>query len=92
MWTVLYTGDEMPGPVWDARLFLHLMGFVAASLLLETLNASFKVADKFNIIDKPNERSSHSSIVLRCGGLFSYCRCGFGARSSGFSICGSCLR
>ena len=25
----------------------------------------FKVADKFNIIDKPNERSSHSTIVLR---------------------------
>lgn len=55
--------------------------------------AYFKVADKFNIIDKPNQRSSHSSIVLRGGGgLFSYCRCGFGARSSVFSIYGSCLR
>ena len=29
----------------------------------------FKVADKFNIIDKPNERSSHSTIVLRGGGI-----------------------
>ena len=29
----------------------------------------FKVADKYNIIDKPNERSSHSSIVLRGGGV-----------------------
>lgn len=29
----------------------------------------FKVADNFNIIDKPNERSSHSSIVLRGGGI-----------------------
>ncbi len=29
----------------------------------------FKIADKFNIIDKPNERSSHSSIVLRGGGI-----------------------
>ena len=29
----------------------------------------FKVADRFNIIDKPNERSSHSSIVLRGGGI-----------------------
>jgi UDP-N-acetylmuramyl pentapeptide phosphotransferase/UDP-N-acetylglucosamine-1-phosphate transferase len=28
----------------------------------------FKIADHFNIIDKPNERSSHSSIVLRGGG------------------------
>ena len=29
----------------------------------------FKIAGKFNIIDKPNERSSHSSIVLRGGGI-----------------------
>ena len=29
----------------------------------------FKIADRFNIIDKPNERSSHSSIVLRGGGI-----------------------
>ena len=28
-----------------------------------------KVADHFNIIDKPNERSSHSTIVLRGGGI-----------------------
>lgn len=29
----------------------------------------FRIADKFNIIDKPNERSSHSTIVLRGGGV-----------------------
>ena len=29
----------------------------------------FKVADKCNIIDKPNERSSHKTIVLRGGGI-----------------------
>ena len=29
----------------------------------------FKIADHYNIIDKPNERSSHSSIVLRGGGI-----------------------
>ena len=29
----------------------------------------FRMADRFNIIDKPNERSSHSSIVLRGGGI-----------------------
>lgn len=29
----------------------------------------FRVADKCNIIDKPNERSSHSTIVLRGGGI-----------------------
>lgn len=32
----------------------------------------FKVADKFNIIDKPNERSSHSTITLRGGGIIFY--------------------
>jgi UDP-N-acetylmuramyl pentapeptide phosphotransferase/UDP-N-acetylglucosamine-1-phosphate transferase len=29
----------------------------------------FKLADRFNIIDKPNERSSHSEITLRGGGI-----------------------
>ncbi|WP_348823522.1 MraY family glycosyltransferase [Flavobacterium aestuarii] len=29
----------------------------------------FKIADHFNIIDKPNSRSSHSSITLRGGGI-----------------------
>lgn len=32
----------------------------------------FKIADKFNIIDKPNERSSHSSVTLRGGGIIFY--------------------
>lgn len=38
-------------------------------ILLALELAYFKVADKFNIIDKPNERSSHSTIVLRGGGV-----------------------
>lgn len=29
----------------------------------------FKIADRFNIIDKPNSRSSHTSITLRGGGI-----------------------
>lgn len=29
----------------------------------------FRIADKCNIIDKPNERSSHSTITLRGGGI-----------------------
>jgi len=29
----------------------------------------FKIADKYNIIDKPNSRSSHTSITLRGGGV-----------------------
>jgi UDP-N-acetylmuramyl pentapeptide phosphotransferase/UDP-N-acetylglucosamine-1-phosphate transferase len=29
----------------------------------------FKIADRYNIIDKPNNRSSHTSITLRGGGI-----------------------
>ncbi|QEK52197.1 glycosyl transferase family 4 [Pedobacter aquae] len=29
----------------------------------------FKIADRYNIIDKPNQRSSHSQITLRGGGI-----------------------
>ncbi|WP_442796341.1 glycosyl transferase family 4 [Pelobium manganitolerans] len=29
----------------------------------------FRIADRFNIIDKPNQRSSHSQITLRGGGI-----------------------
>lgn len=32
----------------------------------------FKIADKCNIIDKPNERSSHTKITLRGGGIIFY--------------------
>ena len=39
-------------------------------LILLTLElAYFRIADNCNIIDKPNERSSHSTIVLRGGGI-----------------------
>ena len=31
--------------------------------------AYFRIADHFNIIDKPNERSSHTRVVLRGGGI-----------------------
>jgi UDP-N-acetylmuramyl pentapeptide phosphotransferase/UDP-N-acetylglucosamine-1-phosphate transferase len=36
-------------------------------LLLEL--GYFRIADRYNIIDKPNARSSHSTIVLRGGGI-----------------------
>ena len=29
----------------------------------------FRIADRFNIIDKPNQRSSHTKVVLRGGGI-----------------------
>ena len=43
-------------------------GIIFVALLVLEL-VYFKIADKFNIIDKPNERSSHSTIVLRGGGI-----------------------
>lgn len=45
-----------------------LYGIIAVMLLLLEV-VYFRVADRFNIIDKPNQRSSHSSIVLRGGGI-----------------------
>ena len=43
-------------------------GIIAVILLVAEL-VYFRIADKCNIIDKPNERSSHSTIVLRGGGI-----------------------
>lgn len=42
---------------------------IIAAILLAAELLYFKIADHFNIIDKPNERSSHSTIVLRGGGI-----------------------
>lgn len=43
-------------------------GIIAAILVAAEL-VYFKIADKCNIIDKPNQRSSHTRIVLRGGGV-----------------------
>lgn len=46
------------------------MIYVIVFVLLVLLElAYFRVADRFNIIDKPNLRSSHTSITLRGGGI-----------------------
>ena len=42
---------------------------IIAVLLVVAELVYFKIADKCNIIDKPKERSSHSTIVLRGGGI-----------------------
>ena len=42
---------------------------IIAVVLLVAELVYFKIADKCNIIDKPNERSSHKRIVLRGGGI-----------------------
>ncbi len=47
---------------------MYIYLFILAVLFVVEL-LYFRVADRFNIIDKPNERSSHSSIVLRGGGI-----------------------
>ncbi len=41
--------------------------YIIFFLLIELLY--FRIADKFNIIDKPNERSSHSRVTLRGAGV-----------------------
>lgn len=43
--------------------------FIIFIILLVAELIYFRIADHFNIIDKPNERSSHSTIVLRGGGI-----------------------
>lgn len=43
-----------------------LMVLLAAELVY------FRIADRLNIIDKPNERSSHTRITLRGGGIIFY--------------------
>ena len=48
---------------------MWLTYLIIAVLLLAAELVYFKIADKCNIIDKPNERSSHSTIVLRGGGI-----------------------
>ena len=47
-----------------------MWGYICiAVILLVAELVYFKIADHFNIVDKPNERSSHSRIVLRGGGV-----------------------
>ena len=43
--------------------------FIITVLLFFSALLYFKIANKYNIIDKPNERSSHTEITLRGGGV-----------------------
>lgn len=46
------------------------MSFLVITILLILLElAYFQIADRFNIIDKPNQRSSHTSLTIRGGGV-----------------------
>lgn len=53
-------------------------------LLLVAELLYFRIADQCNIIDKPNERSSHSTIVLRGGGIIFLIGAWIGAAFFGF--------
>lgn len=47
-----------------------MWGYISIAIILLVAElVYFKIADHFNIVDKPNERSSHSRIVLRGGGV-----------------------
>ena len=48
---------------------MNYIYFLIFFLLLVAELMYFRIADKYNIIDKPNQRSSHSTIVLRGGGI-----------------------
>lgn len=39
------------------------------ALLFLLIQIYFRIADRFNIIDKPNERSSHTEVTIRGGGV-----------------------
>lgn len=45
---------------------IYIIAFI---ILVLILLGYFKVADHFNIIDRPNERSSHTKITIRGGGI-----------------------
>lgn len=54
-------------------MLTRFMAYIFTVILLFVIELLyFKIADKFNIIDKPNQRSSHSKITLRGGGIIFY--------------------
>lgn len=46
---------------------MQYLFIIFALFLLELIY--FKIADRYNIVDKPNQRSSHTEITLRGGGI-----------------------
>jgi UDP-N-acetylmuramyl pentapeptide phosphotransferase/UDP-N-acetylglucosamine-1-phosphate transferase len=47
--------------------YIVLISYFIFFMMLELFY--FKIADRFNIIDKPNHRSSHTSVTIRGGGI-----------------------
>ena len=48
---------------------MWLTYIIVAIILIIAELLYFRIAESFNIVDKPNDRSSHSTIVLRGGGV-----------------------
>ncbi len=48
---------------------IEIKYLIIIALLIIAELLYFRIADHFNIIDKPNERSSHTKVVLRGGGI-----------------------
>lgn len=52
---------------------MHKMNYLVIFLVLSAVSFIYlKLADKFNIIDKPNHRSSHTTPTIRGGGILFY--------------------
>lgn len=54
---------------------------VIAAILVAAELLYFRIADRFNIIDKPNERSYHTKIVIRGGGIIFSSVFGYGVHT-----------
>ena len=76
--TLLITGihsfvEFNVGTLFSNKLSLLLNKLIfyplVAAILFIAMLFYFKIADKFNIIDKPNERSSHDYNPVRGGGI-----------------------
>ena len=63
---------------------INIYIILACLLILEL--SYFKIAGKFNIIDKPNLRSSHTRVTLRGGGIISFWEYGCTLRFMVFPI------
>ena len=48
---------------------IYVTYLIIAAVLVVAELVYFRIADRFNIMDKPNERSSHTKVVLRGGGI-----------------------
>ena len=68
-------------------LFKVLLIYLVVSFVL--LEVYFKIAERFGIMDKPNEWSSHKVVTLRGAGVVFECWYGFNVSSA--ACCGKAL-